>query len=361
MRDAQVEGEPKAGQPRVARRIAFTLLAVANLAMALIVLAAAPALADIATPLTGHIIGFGIAAAAALLAKRGTGIVLVGGIAATLLFHVWLGLGWPLRAHSAAPASSGENTLSIISINTWDAADNVDKLRAYLATAPAQVVVLSELGPEKKDLLPTLKATYPFQTSCAHRYDCSIALISQVPFEASGAVPYTKEMPAFVWARFAGMHVIGTHLYRPSRNPGLHARQTEAVAKFIRRIEGPVVLVGDLNTSPWSYSFKSLKAQTGLKSARWLAPSWPAWPVVMPQVALDHILISQDLTFVASHAGPAVGSDHLPVFAQIKRQVQRTRGPGVGGLRLAASGLHLDGEFLADFGSEHGGPRDLRR
>ncbi|RTL71776.1 MAG: endonuclease/exonuclease/phosphatase family protein [Hyphomicrobiales bacterium] len=362
MGEIAVAALPDGAWTRAIRMLALALLALSNLGLAVIILVAAPAFADVATPLTGHIIGFGVTAAVALLVRRHTAAVLIAGTIAIFSAHVALSR-WSQAADDGTPrASTASSSLSVVSINTWDAVDNVEQLRAYLATGPADVVVLSELGPEKQALPALLKAVYPYQSSCANRYDCSIALLSRVPFEAAGTVPYTKEMPAFVWARFAGaLHVIGTHIYRPSRSPGLHARQTAAVARFIQRIDGPVVLAGDLNMSPWSYGYKSLKTQAGLKSARWLTPSWPAWPVVMPQVALDHILISQDLTFVASGTGPAVGSDHLPVFARIERQSLRTRGPMVGGSRLAAAGLHLDAELFADLGREHGGAGNLSR
>ena len=48
-------------------------------------------------------------------------------------------------------------------------------------------------------------------------------------------------------------------------------------------------------------------------------------------------------------------------IARIERQSLRTRGPMVGGSRLAAAVLHLDAQFLAHFGGEHGGARDLSR
>ncbi|MDX2203278.1 MAG: endonuclease/exonuclease/phosphatase family protein [Hyphomicrobiaceae bacterium] len=360
-------GLPAAGGRRPVRMLALSLLVASNLSLALIIFPASPALADAAAPLTGHIIGVGIAAAAALLLRRHGLAALVGGAVATFAIHLWLGLGAatfsPGSEAIAAETRPSQTSLSIVSINTWDAAQNLEELRAYLATGPADIVVLSELGPDKQGLVPALSAVYPHQRSCAHRYDCSLALLSRVPFEAAGTVAYTREMPAFVWARFAGaLHVIGTHVYRPSRKPWLHARQTEAIARMIKRIEGPVVLAGDLNMSPWSHAYKSLRAQTGLKSARWLMPSWPAWPLNLPQVALDHILVSHDLTVTASGTGPAVGSDHLPVLARVERQVQRTRGPTTGrGSRLAVTRLHLDAELFADLGGEHGGARDLRR
>jgi len=93
--------------------------------------------------------------------------------------------------------------------------------------------------------------------------------------------------------------------------------------------------------------------------------SWPAWPWPLPQIALDHIFVSPELTIAAAGTGPAVGSDHLPVWAQLERHPilpdpRRTL------LRRYASGpaaarAHLGAELLADLGGEHAGARDLRR
>lgn len=358
------------GKGSLAHATAVALLLVCNLCLASILLADYPVLADIVTPLTGHVIGVGIAAALALVFPSHGWTTLTAGVLATLGLHAWLGVGPRFASASAsAPAPVGvarTADISIVTLNTWDAVDNVDRLKAYFSTAPADVVVLSEIGPPKRALLEALKPIYPYQTECAATWECSLALVSRIPFEAGGAVHYSKDMPAFVWARFAGsLTVIGTHIFRPSRNPWLHVRETTAVARFIRNLEGSVVLVGDLNMSPWSYSFRSLKAQTGLQSPGHFTPSWPAWPLPVPQVALDHVLISSDLAFAAVRAGPAVGSDHLPMFAQLRRQpntVERPKEPvRPGGLRLAAARAHLDSEFLADLRREHGGAGDLGR
>lgn len=350
---------------------AVALLLASNLCLGLILFANMPVVADIATPLTGHVIGFGIAAALALLFSRYAWRVLALGVGLTLGLHTWLAVGPSLPPASPASragpveASSGR-PLSIISLNTWDHIDNVEQLKAYFLTAPADIVVMSEIGPPKRALLQALKAVYPYQTDCAEVWQCSLALISRVPFEAGGTVRYSKDMPAFAWARFPGAFtLVGVHIFRPSRNPWLHARETNAVARFVRNLGGSVVLAGDLNMSPWSYSYRTLKAQAGLSGPRGLTPTWPAWPLVVPQIALDHILISPDLAFEAMRAGPAVGSDHLPVYALIKRvpgTVEGERSPApAGGSRLAAPGAHLGGELLADLGGKHGGAGNLGR
>lgn len=355
----------------LARTVALVMVVVCNACLAVLLLADVPVAADIVTPLTGHVIGFGIAAALGLVLRRYAVLAMGAGIGLTLAFHTWLGLtpaNLPaprIAAFTPAADTKELQDITVLSLNTWDARDNVDELIAYFKTAPADVVVLSEVGPPKQRLVQALRDVYPYQKECTADWACSIALISRVPFEQGGTVGWSRQSPAFVWARFAGaLTVVGTHIARPSRTPLLHARETEAIAQLVRRIDGSVVLVGDLNSSPWSYSFRALKAQTGLVTARALTPSWPAWPINLPQVALDHILASQDLAFVESKTGPAVGSDHLPVIARLKRvpTTVRAREPARnGGSRLAAPVPHLGGQLLADLGGEHHGAGHLGR
>jgi endonuclease/exonuclease/phosphatase (EEP) superfamily protein YafD len=358
------------------RRLALFVLAVANLTLIAAVAGGFSALADIVAPLTGHLIGIGLAASLALLARRWVWAIMTAGVLITAAVHVWLGLA-PVATTPAGLGrvadASGQN-LGVLALNTWHGYGDAGRLERYLATAPADVVVLSEFGPDKRPMLASLKSTYPFQVDCADRWPCSLALLSRRPFEAAGVghiAPDDQEsapgeMPDFVWAKFGGsLTIIGTHLHRPSRDPWLHERQVTALTQLVRHIDGPLVLAGDLNMSPWSNAFRKLRAVAGLTPASVLMPSWPAWPMALPQVALDHILVSPELAVAAAGTGPAVGSDHLPVWAQIgRRPVASEKGPPPRhrlALSLAPARAHLGGELFADFGGEHIGAGDLRR
>jgi endonuclease/exonuclease/phosphatase (EEP) superfamily protein YafD len=364
------------------RWLALLVLAVANLALIIPVAAGFTALADVIAPLTGHLIGIGLAASLALLTRRWVPAILAAGVIATAALHVWLGLAGccaaPMATKQAAltrvATQAPRQGLTLLALNTWHEHGDGRHLERYLATAPADVVVLSEFGPDKRSLLANLKVAYPFQVDCADRWPCSLALLSQLPLEAAGVGRIAPEgleerasdMPSFVWAKLAGsLTVIGTHLHRPSRDPWLHARQVSALTAFVRRIDGPLVLAGDLNTSPWSNAFRKLRAATGLSPASILMPSWPAWPLALPQMALDHILVSPEFAVAAAGTGPAVGSDHLPVWAQIERRpVAPERGyspPRKLASSLAAPRPHLGGELAADLGGEHVGAGNLRR
>ena len=97
------------------------------------------------------------------------------------------------------------------------------------------------------------------------RWRCCRAFPSRRP----GSARIASDKPAFVWARLGGsLTIIGTHLNRPSRDPWLHERQMAALAQFVRRIDGPLVLAGDLNTSPWSNAFRKLRVGNGALARR---------------------------------------------------------------------------------------------
>ncbi len=353
---------------------AIFVLAAANLGLILVVASGFSAVGDVVAPLTGHLIGFGLAAGLALIVRRWMLTLLGAGVAATLGLHAWLGLASCCRA--PAPEAAGPVTriaaegatqrLSVLTLNTWDKLRDPRSIESYLATVPADVVILSEFGEPKGALLAGVRAIYPYQTSCADGWHCSLALLSRVPLEASGQGRIPDGGPDFVWARLGrSLTVVGTHVHRPSRNPWRHERQMAALARFLRQIDGPVVVAGDLNASPWSAAFRQLRITAGLIPTAVLLPTWPAWPVALPQAALDHILVSPDIAVVGAGTGPAVGSDHLPVWALID---YRRAAPEPAPLllhrlisRLAAASPHLGGELLGDLGGEHVGAGNLRR
>jgi len=352
------------------RWLVLLVLTAAILGILLVVSNGFPAIADVIAPLTGHLMGLGTAASLAVLFPRRRLRLLTAGVALTIGLHGWLGLARCCHAPPAAqsgpiqvgPTKVATRTsaygLTVLALNTWHAHGDVRRLERYLATTPADVVVLSQFGPDKRPLLRHLEAAYPFQVDCAE-WTCSLALLSRLPFEGAGVGRIASDQPAFVWARLGGsLTIIGTHLNRPSRDPWLHEQQVAALAQFVRRIDSPLVLAGDLNTSPWSNAFRKLRVETGLSPAATFVPSWPVWPLALPQVALDHIFVSPDFAVVAAGTGPAVGSDHLPVWAQLER---RPAGLNPRRSRLAAARAHLGGELFADLGGEQAGARDLRR
>ena len=367
------------GRTIVGRWMALAVLIVANVGLMAVISGGVGSVSDVIAPFTGHLMGFGLAASIALLLRGRILALLATGVAATLMVHA--ALGWmrcceaPKAMRSAAATAKAwkpAQSLTVLNLNTGlntgRALGDVGRIEQYLATAPADVVVLSEFDAGGSLLIASLREIYPYHVTCTSEQPCTLALLSRVALEASGSARIASGEPSFVWARInpggqGSTTIIGTQLNRPSGNPWLHEVQMRELAQFVRRLDGPLVLAGNLNTSPWSQSFRALRLATGLNPAATLMPSWPAWPIAVPQFALDHIFVSAELAVSAAGTGPAVGSDHLPVWAQLERQpIAAYPGrPPRGGSRLAAAGPHLGGQLLGNLGGEHGGARNLSR
>jgi endonuclease/exonuclease/phosphatase (EEP) superfamily protein YafD len=99
-----------------------------------------------------------------------------------------------------------------------------------------------------------------------------------------------------------------------------------------------LLIVGDLNTAPWSVEFRRLLKETGLRDSQvgfGLQPSWPTFLPFVRQnrlksalalpfgIPIDHILVSDNIQVLTRHTGPFIGSDHLPVIAELNLQNTR--------------------------------------
>lgn len=81
------------------------------------------------------------------------------------------------------------------------------------------------------------------------------------------------------------------------------------------------ILLGDLNTTTWSYWFRQLTHISGLRDGQegfgydgtWPAKILPSWL----GIPIDHTLISPGISVLDWQTGPPLGSDHRPVIATL--------------------------------------------
>ena len=83
-----------------------------------------------------------------------------------------------------------------------------------------------------------------------------------------------------------------------------------------RSARPPILLCGDLNLTPWSPVFWRFLRRSGLADSSRGFGVQPSWPVGKPwmSVPLDHCLVSPEITILDRRLGPAIGSDHYPVW-----------------------------------------------
>lgn len=126
------------------------------------------------------------------------------------------------------------------------------------------------------------------------------------------------------------VHLVVAHPTTPKSEKSFAERNDElsTIAEEFREIAAPKVLAADLNCGPWSTAFAQFLQSSALRdSERGYGPQ-PSWPArngrvfpnipIPPLIPIDHILTSKDLFVLERKAGPAIGSDHLPVFVRMR-------------------------------------------
>lgn len=87
--------------------------------------------------------------------------------------------------------------------------------------------------------------------------------------------------------------------------------------------KAPVIVAGDWNTPTWSPFFRGFLKQAGLTSTAggWLQPvtrfSMKLDAIAYIGASIDHVAVSPDIALRARRIGPAFGSNHLPVIAEL--------------------------------------------
>lgn len=152
-----------------------------------------------------------------------------------------------------------------------------------------------------------------------------VLILSRWPIVSAQALQAVPGGDAFLDARLdvAGRRVtvLAVHASWPlgAGNWALRNRQLESIARLAPSAVKPLIVAGDLNTTPHSPHFDVLLETGGLRSAaadrRW-APTWPMF-FLPGGIQIDHVLLSGNVAVRAFRTGPAVGSDHLPIVADL--------------------------------------------
>jgi endonuclease/exonuclease/phosphatase family metal-dependent hydrolase len=145
----------------------------------------------------------------------------------------------------------------------------------------------------------------------------------------SVTTPLCPETRGAIWAEIetpgGAVQLINTHLGLGRRERWMQC-QLLAGPEWIGRVsaDGPVILMGDLNSLPRSQAFRLLAQQLrAVRSALTPARRLPTFPTRYPLLALDHIFVNDRLwvnsvsVFQSDIARGA--SDHFPLVAELRR------------------------------------------
>lgn len=217
---------------------------------------------------------------------------------------------------------------NVLTMNEW-----TEGLLSQIEDADPDVVVLLEIDDRWIEEITPLARIFPHSVVQPRSDNFGIGVFSRLPLE--GEEVFQLRSASTNWDVPAVEALVGTpsgptRLIAVHTVPPVTAEATlaldEQLALLVRHIEGsraPTIVIGDLNTTPFSCRYSRLVEGAALRGAdrsSWsglTSGTWPAgWPAA-GRLTLDHALVTRDLEVVETTPGEPFGSDHLPLVIDI--------------------------------------------
>ena len=206
-------------------------------------------------------------------------------------------------------------------------AGNCDRtsFRDWIGASQADIVFFSEFTPDWDHDLGECRDRFPHQIRYPRPGASGVALLSRHPLgepDASG-ISSGEDHPwidTTVTVGGIAVRVVGMHPRTPRRGERFTSRndQLRHAGAIAANEPGPLIVLGDLNCTPYSPWFRVLTFG-GLKDTamgRSLEATWSDGVFWLP---IDHILVSQHWRVISRDvAEDSMGSDHYPVTTELE-------------------------------------------
>ncbi len=240
-----------------------------------------------------------------------------------------------LLPRAPLPADS-RPVLKAMTFNIFGLNYEMARVRDYIFAEDPDIIAFQEYFPEQREPLhPMIVERYPHFAHCLGGKRANIGLYSKLPFtqtdtgacneEETVQVRTARILASFMLPDGTQFSVMTTHLDWPLPIARQEAEIADLVAA-VNRVRGPLLLMGDFNSTPWSYALRGLAADTATTRhtrnlvtyplaftlPRFSARSDGLVPLV-PFLPLDHVFSRGGVAVHELAAGPDVNSDHYPV------------------------------------------------
>ncbi len=220
----------------------------------------------------------------------------------------------------------GEAAVRVVFFNILIFNDDVGRFVAWIEDRDPDVVVMTEMSPRHVERMAGAMAGYPFQVLEPRGHSFGMVVYSRWPIsgevvaELAGSTPPASSpimVTAGVETPAGTLRVTGLHVFPPI-TPRRFTRRNEQLGiagDILAKLDGPKLVVGDFNATPWSAGLRAFVSDNDLTGVNTRA-TWPVW-LGFAGIPIDHALTSRDLRVLSIEIGPDIGSDHRPVLIDV--------------------------------------------
>jgi endonuclease/exonuclease/phosphatase (EEP) superfamily protein YafD len=190
----------------------------------------------------------------------------------------------------------------------------------WLESTKPDLAVLVEVTPDWVRAMTPLERRLPHSLAVPREKGEGLALYSRFRLDESEILYFGKHrriaLAASLTIEDHKITVVAAHPFPPGHDGKTGERDVylNELAVFLRSLDGPVILAGDLNTTPWSYSFQDL-VQSLERPSTTLPATWPSF-LGSFGIPIDHLL-GKGVQIHSLRTGPRIGSDHLPLMGEV--------------------------------------------
>jgi endonuclease/exonuclease/phosphatase (EEP) superfamily protein YafD len=236
---------------------------------------------------------------------------------------------WPVLPKPGGPPGPSDGpTFTLGTVNALKLNTEFDALAAQLSADPPDVLLVQEFAINTEVAfrnLPLARMIWPY-SALTGEGAAAVVILSRLPILDARVV--TLGNPAIVARIQVGdevVTVVNLHTVATGRRSSADAwrRSLRAVDRLAGTIEGPLVLAGDFNATPYHKPFRDLldgplhDAHQDLDQA--LDRTWgPRRFGGLPVALLDHVVLSPEVRALSIGDHKAAGSDHRLVTATLR-------------------------------------------
>jgi len=193
------------------------------------------------------------------------------------------------------------------------------------------VIAVIEVTERWARAVEPLQQEYPFTITSRSQDDrkYGVTILSRYEIEP---IPLSPELGALAFRGAAAtvqtpagpVRVVAVHPRPPTGIAASRQRdaQLTLVNELVRQFQAnePTIVLGDINATPWSHGYRLLIKGTTLRNTRRGSGIMGSWHSAIPsalRIPIDHILVNDPVGVSAIELGTDIGSDHLPVIADL--------------------------------------------
>ena len=216
--------------------------------------------------------------------------------------------------------------LRVFAANLYIGNTELDPLLQHLQKTQPDFIILTEFGFEQQAALAELHRSHPFGLRSPQNTPFGIAVFSRFPGRCQ-LLPDEDILPSIyadIQVEGRSLRLLASHPFPPLGDTGRERRdrQLRRLAELLPpgSASQPLIVAGDFNSVPWNAPLSDFAQRLNLRGTSGSychGGTFPIWAGPFG-LTLDHILVSPEFRLKDFQRGPDIGSDHLPISAELE-------------------------------------------